>query len=53
MRRTNQRFGAAFYLSALHQLNLGAVKILVVFAVNGSLGDFQIPGQHHLAGGEK
>ena len=49
----NERFRAAFDLGALHELNLGAVKIDAVFAVNRALGDVQLAREHHFAGREK
>ena len=37
----------------VHQLNLGAVKILVVFAIDRALADIQFAGEHHLARGKE
>src|ERR1051326_2300904 len=53
MRRANQRLGIAFHFRALHQLNLSAVKIDVVFAVNRALGDVKFSSKNHFAAGEK
>src|SRR3712207_7801645 len=44
-----EALGAAAHLRALHDLDLRAVKIDVVFAVNGVLADVQLAGEHHLA----
>ncbi len=38
---------------ALHELNLGAVKIDVVFTINRALGNVQFACENHLAGGKK
>jgi hypothetical protein len=48
---TNQSSSAAAYFRALHQLDLGAVKVDVILAVNWALVDVELPGQHHFAGG--
>ena len=52
MRRTNERFGAVPNFRALDQLNLRAVEVDLVFAVNRPLRNVHLPGHHHLAGGE-
>src|SRR5207302_10618705 len=43
--------GAAADFRALHQLDLGAVKVDVIFAVDRALIDVELPGHHHFAGG--
>ena len=51
MSRADELLGAASHFLALHQLNLGAVEVDAVFAVNRALADVQFAGEHHLAAG--
>jgi len=51
--RADERFRTASHFRALHELNLGAVEIHVVFAVDRVLADVQLTGEHHLARGKK
>src|SRR5688572_22334448 len=53
MGRADERFGAAAHLGALHELDLGAVEIYIVLAVNRALAEIQFAGEHHLARGKK
>src|SRR5207248_7604194 len=48
---TDQGGGAATHFRALHQLDLGAVKVDVIFAVDWALVDVELSGHHHFAGG--
>src|SRR5262245_12300022 len=50
---TDERFGTSLHFVTLHELNLGAVEIVGVFAVNRVLGKVQFPGEHHLARGKE
>ena len=49
----DKRLGAATHLRALHELDLGAVKVNAVFAVDRVLADVQFTGEHHLARGKE
>ena len=46
---TDELLGTLSHFLALHQLDLGAVEIDVVFAVDGALADIELAGQHHFA----
>ena len=49
MGRADEGFRAAPHFRALHELNLSAVEIDAVFAVDGALRDIHFSGEHHFA----
>ena len=50
---TDERLGAATHLGTLHELDLRAVKVHAVFAVNGRVINIQLAGKNHLRAGKE
>ncbi len=49
----NKRFGTALHFHALHELNLGAVEIDVVFTINRALRNVELARENHLPIGKE
>src|ERR1043165_5721165 len=50
MSRADELLSAVPHFLALHQLNLSAVEVNAVLAVDRALADVEFAGEHHLAG---